>query len=254
MRTIAVTPAISKLYELCILQKLRNEIEEKEIIHKFQRGFVPGKSCEDNLVDLTECMNQAKDLEQAYRRAKTPNGERVKTYLFFVDLKKAFDKVPRNQLVAKLRHQGIRTSLTETIHSVLQGTKAIVDDQTIDMDLGVPQGAVLSPTLFALYINDLVTDLNDSSVCYAFADDLVILAKGEDQLNEAIDKVENWSGINGIDVNRAKSGIMRMRKDGRTPDPIILTFRGYPLVKSYKYLGVTLDNSLNLKLELHRKK
>ena len=47
---------------------------------------------------------------------------------------------------------------------------------------------------------------------------------------------------------------MRMRKDARTPDPRVLTFRNYPMVKHYKYLGVTLDNSLNLKMELHRKK
>ena len=88
------------------------------------------------------------------------------------------------------------------------------------MDLGVPQGAVLSPTLFALYINDLITELNEQSTCYAFADDLVVLIRGEDQLNVEIDKVERWSRLNGIDVNKAKSGIMQMRKDARTPNPL----------------------------------
>ena len=51
-----MTPAISKLFELCILQKIRNQIDEKKLLHTNQRGFVPGKSCEDNLVDLTEIM------------------------------------------------------------------------------------------------------------------------------------------------------------------------------------------------------
>ena len=76
------------------------------------------------------------------------------------------------------------------------------------MDIGVPQGAVLSPTLFALYINDLVSDLNVNTTCYAFADDLVIIAKGEYLLDEAIRKVERWSRENGIDINKEKSGIL----------------------------------------------
>ena len=54
VRTIAVTPAITKLFELCQLQKIREVIEENKILHPNQRGFVPGKSCEDNLADLAE--------------------------------------------------------------------------------------------------------------------------------------------------------------------------------------------------------
>ena len=88
------------------------------------------------------------------------------------------------------------------------------------MDVGVPQGAVLSPTLFALYINDLIAELNTSNICYAFADDLVIVAEGEFQLHQVIEITERWSERNGIEVNKAKSGIIQVRKDGRTPNPI----------------------------------
>lgn len=57
---------------------------------------------------------------------------------------------------------------------MLRGTQAEVNDVKINMDIGVPQGAVLCPTLFALYINDLLIELNLDNTCYAFADDLVI--------------------------------------------------------------------------------
>ena len=76
------------------------------------------------------------------------------------------------------------------------------------MDIGVPQGAVLSPTLFALYINDLLVELNINTTCYAFADDLVIIAKGEYLLDEAIRNIARWSRVNGIEINKQKSGIL----------------------------------------------
>ena len=108
--------------------------------------------------------------------------------------------------------------------------------------------------MFALYINDLVAELNMGSTCYAFADDLVIIAKGEMELDLAIDKIERWSTRNGIEVNKAKSGIIQVRKDRRTPNPLIQTRRGYPFVDEYKYLGVMIDNALNMKAELRQKK
>ena len=118
------------------------------------------------------------------------------------------------------------------------------------MDLGVPQGAVLSPTLFALYINDMLTDLNRGNTCYAFADDLVVICKGRSNLDRAMNIIENWSPLNGIAINKAKSGIMCIKADRRTPNPLSREYRDYPMVDQYKYLGVTIDNCLNFKAEL----
>ena len=105
----------------------------------------------------------------------------------------------------------------------------------------------MSPTLFALYINDLLTELNTDNICYAFADDLVISCKGKDNLYRALDIVEHWSDNNGIEINRSKSGIMCIRKDARTPNPMETSLREYPMVNQYKYLGVMIDNCLNLR-------
>ena len=97
-----------------------------------------GKSCEDNIVDLLQIINTAKDLEQAYRDANVRNHQREKTYLLFIDLKKAFEKVPRRGLIQKMTDMNIIVQLVETIHEILRGTKAEVNDEKINMDIGVP--------------------------------------------------------------------------------------------------------------------
>ena len=148
----------------------------------------------------------------------------------------------------------VSEALVQTLHGILQGTSAQIEDKKVPMDIGVPQGAVLSPTLFALYINDLLTKLNEETECYAFADDLVIIAKGPRQLSKAADVIEEWSAANGIGINKAKSGVMQIRKDRRTPPPLETQFRGYPLVREYKYLGVYFDDCLNVEHELGKKK
>ena len=119
VRTIAVTPAITKLYELCILGKLRKEIVEKELIHERQRGFVPSRSCDDNIADLAEVIQKAKDLEQQARQERVPNWRRTKTYILFIDLKKAFDMVQRPLLLEKLRGMQVSEALVQTLHGIL---------------------------------------------------------------------------------------------------------------------------------------
>ena len=81
-----------------------------------------------------------------------------------------------------------------------------------------------------------------------------MIAKGELQLQRIINITQNWSNRNGIEINKIKSGIIQVRKDRRTPRPIARSYMGYPIVDEYKYLGVLIDSSLSLQLEVVRKK
>ena len=112
----------------------------------------------------------------------------------------------------------------------------------------------MSPTLFNLYIDDLLRTVNEFNTGLAFADDLVIVIEGEWNLKRTIIAVENWSRENDIEVNKDKSAILVVRLDRRTPKDPRTHIGGYPIQTSYKYLGLIIDDSLNFDLEKVRKK
>ena len=112
---------------------------------------------------------------------------------------------------------------------------------------GVPQGAKLSPTLFTIYIDDLIRKLNDHKhEALAFADDIVVYIEGKDALEKVIRIVNDWSSEFEIEVNCNKSAILQLRADKRTRAPKENSLFGYPVLQSYKYLGIMIDDCLQL--------
>ena len=107
----------------------------------------------------------------------------------------------------------------------------------------------MSPALFNLYINDLLYEMNKTSVTYGFADDIVAVVSGEANLLKTIKAIEIWSQTSKIEVNKKKSAILIVRKDERTPLPILREFEGYPILTNYKYLGIHLQDSLKFDIE-----
>ena len=101
--------------------------------------------------------------------------------------------------------------------------------------------------LFDLYINDLINELDKNSFeVLAYADDLCVLCDGRNQLYNVIKIIDKRSILNGIKINKNKSGIMILINDIKEKDNI----EGYPIIKEYKYLGILINDKMNIQIIL----
>jgi hypothetical protein len=190
----------------------------------------------------------------------------------FLDISKAFDSVWTNGLLYKLFNAGIRGNLWRWIQNFLQARTFFIAHSNRQSDLftieaGVPQGCVLSPLLFLIYINDLPFE-EESKTCQTttllFADDIALLPAQHllhlplrsllAAVQRSLDAFSNWSIKWKMKFNIKKSNIVLFSR-ARSPPPIsplILSSQPLPSSPSYKYLGVVLDRKL--RFEEHAKK
>ena len=177
----------------------------------------------------------------------------------FFDYRKAFDSVPHLPLLEKLENLHFNRSILEWVTDYLTGRfqNVVVNGKSprlAPVISGVPQGSVLGPLLFLIYINDL----SEISLCQGakiplYADDVLLyrtISSPDDfvKLQEDINKVGNWSSTNFLTLNRAKCKFMTIsrRRTVSTP-PTSLLLDGHPLdkVETFKYLGVLLSHDLS---------
>ena len=182
------------------------------------------------------------------------------TAFSFVDLKKAFDTVSRKTLLIKLSNYGIRGVAYDLIHSYLHNRKQFVSDNQSKSDLklthcGVPQGSSLGPLFFLVYINDLNFALKSQPGL--FADDTCLIVKGlnseqlQIKINSELQNLHQWCCVNKLSINPSKTNtiIIPPKQTNATIPHLHLTSNGSAIniVDSAKYLGVVIDNELNLK-------
>ena len=202
-RPISILSALSKVFERLLCDQLQNFMSDK--FSKYLCGFRKGHSCEDALLRLLENWRKCLD-----------NGEIVGTIL--CDLSKAFDTLPHDLIIAKLAAYGIDQNALRLIASYLnvrmQRCKTGNSySEWFDILIGVPQGSVLGPLLFNIFINDFFFFMEDCSVCN-FADDTTIYTSDKSILN-VISKIEkdttnalDWFQNNSLVPNPDKFQIM----------------------------------------------
>lgn len=223
-RPVAIGPIISKTFEIIMKERLVSYFDSKDIISPSQYGFRKNSSTVKALLSLICSIVDGLD-------------EGLPTHAVLCDLTKAFDCVNIDLLLIKLHHYGIRGNVLKLLESYLTNRFQFVSFKGADSDLqqiscGVPQGSVLGPLLFLVYVNDLPPSL-DKVDCILFADDTTILARGELQLNTGFQKAKVWFDTNRLKLNETKTNNILFSSDRWTnkSEPV-------------RMLGVMLDTGL----------
>ena len=169
-RPISLTPHSGKLFEKIIKRRLEHFLDDKNLLPDSQNGFRHSRSTTDNLVYLTEKMKET--LRQKYRGM----------YCAFFDIQKAFDRVWHTKLLEKLANLGLSGNIYNTIKDFLHNRKmqVRVNNELSDykkLDMGSPQGAVLSPLLFIIMMHDIETKVTlDKNKIMLYADDIALIS------------------------------------------------------------------------------
>jgi hypothetical protein len=242
-RGISLLPSISKLFDTILDNRFRVWEIINKVLDQNQAGFRANYSTVDHIFTLNSIIMR-------YRSRKQ------KVYCAFIDFCKAFDSVNRNVLYYKLSREGVSSKFIRLLKSMYSQTRACVkglENESFDITAGVQQGAPLSPSFFAIILNDFDRELRannagsvslrDAKICsLLFADDLVLLAESPDKLLHSLAVLNDYSKRWGLKINAAKSNILVFRNPGPFNDNTVWKLGRSDLVlqrvDQYKYLGV----------------
>jgi hypothetical protein len=242
-RPISLLNTISKVLERCVFNHCSKHLEPQ--IYHLQHGFMKGRSTVTQLVEVYD------DIVNSVASGKEVD-------VLYLDLAKAFDKVPHNLLLLKLQLHGITGQLLLWMQSYLSERKQRVvlegaSSDWLPVTSGVPQGSILGPLLFLVYVNDVPSCIINNSNIALFADDSKLYrAMGTNYdhnlLQADLDCLHTWSLSSGLDFNSRKCKVLHISKKKSTRE----MNRNYSLgdqpiecVSSFVDLGITISHNLS---------
>jgi len=237
-RGVSLLSCVSKLYSAFIDRRLQQYLNSNDILADEQNGFRADRSCQDHIFVLNSIIK---------------NNPVV--FTAFIDLRKCFDFIDRDMMLYKLLLNGISGKVYNAIKNIYQSSISCVKinnkvTEWFDCKTGVKQGDNMSPTIFSVFANDLVSDINDLDLGFEFdgrklsallyADDIAVCARSEEDLQCILDTLHNWCKRWRVLINTDKSKCMHFRKASAKQSEFVFTIGENMLetVDSYKYLGV----------------
>jgi len=244
-RPVSILSIISKVFEKAVYEQVDHYLSDNKLLYEYQSGFRTSYSTDTCLIHLTDYIKQEQDKGNY-------------TGMVLIDLQKAFDTVDHKILLQKLEALGFQKTTIEWFESYLNGRLQCVDiggtlSTPAIVTCGVPQGSILGPLLFLIYVNDMPSAVSCKLLLYA--DDSALLVSGKDpadiqqRLSSELQSIREWLIDNKLSLHLGKteSILFGSKQRLKQHDSISVTCAGNTIGSKscVKYIGIDLDQSLS---------
>ena len=251
-RPVSLLSNISKVQERIVFNCLYDHCSKNNLLTDKNSGFKPFDSTINRVIHLAHEIYQGLDSKQ-------------EALIVFLDISKAFDRVWHPGLLHKLREFGIAGELYDWLENYLSGRnqKVVIggeESSTLYTNAGVPQGSILGPLLFLIFINDIVQVVENP--LYLFADDASLIKIFSDinetitSINHDLEKLSQWAHMWRVTFNALKTVFMiislRTRQHHVPPIPIVLNSIPLKQVQQERYLGIVLTSNMTWKEHINQ--